>query len=115
MVSALPLGASDRALDRQTITVLKAEVEGALARGWRTEDLKAWFKREGVTPGAATASTTKGKSIDEASYHALVRISITGIPQWPFQPNRQAVLEHLDWLVEPARGDYGDAPHGNRL
>jgi hypothetical protein len=84
-----------------------AEVNAARARGWRVEDLRAWFKREGVTPGAATAGT-KGESIDDASYHALATISISGIPQWPFQPNRQAILDHLHWLTEPARCDFGD-------
>src|SRR5215204_1445595 len=63
-------------------------------RGWRLGNLRAWFRREGVTPGLATAGV-RGEPVDETSFHALGRISIVGIPQWPFQPNRQAVLEHL--------------------
>src|SRR5829696_2829149 len=69
-----------RALDERTRETLLQHVENAKRRGWRPADLRAWFKREGVTPGAATAGT-KGEPIDDASYHALAKISITGIPQ----------------------------------
>jgi hypothetical protein len=33
-----------------------------------------------------------------------VRVSITGIPPQPYEPNEAAVRRHLEWLAEPLFG-----------
>jgi hypothetical protein len=103
-----PSEAWPRALGATTRAEIESQVTAAQERGWQLTDLRTWFRSQGVASGAATAAV-KGAPVDEESFHALGRISIVGIPQWPYEPDRAAILAHLQWLVEPARGPFDDA------
>lgn len=100
-----PSELQERVLAENVRAQLAEDVENALARGWRANDLRAYFKRQGVMPGDAT-SGAKGLPISESSFDALSGIYVRGgIPQWPYEPSAIGIRSHLDWLVEPTPFD----------
>jgi len=97
-----------RGLDPASIKVLVEEVEGAKSRGWSQGDLSRWFKTRGVS-AKEYKSVIAGHSVIESAASVFTQISVTGMDTWPVSANPEDIRRHIEWLVEPARGDYDDA------
>lgn len=97
-----------RALDSATITAAAEEIGAAKARGWLQPDLKRWFASQGVTLEQYKAALA-GSPVPSAVAGAIAQISVTGLPARPHAPNKADIKRHIEWLIEPARGDYDDA------
>ena len=96
---------SVRVLDAATIQAVEVEVAEAKARGWLQNDLKRWFASKSVAHSDyKTALSGSSVSVDVAG--TLTQVSITGLPLKPQTPNRADIKRHIEWLIEPARGDY---------
>lgn len=100
--------ADHRALDAATIDAIKDEVAAAKARGWLQNDLKRHFTALGLETGAY-GQAVAGGAISEAAASALAAVSVTGLPTKPRTTNKEDIRRHIEWLIEPARGDYDDA------
>lgn len=97
-----------RALDSATINAASEEIGAAKARGWLQPDLKRWFSSNGVTLNQYKDAMS-GKAVSAEVAGVVVQISITGLPERPHAPNRADIKRHIEWLIEPALGDYADA------
>lgn len=97
-----------RSLDPATCASLFDFVHQAKMRGWLQADLARFFKTRNVDLAAYKAAISGG-AVAEQQYHALAALSVTGLPALPYQPNPADIRKHIDWLVEPARGQYDDA------
>lgn len=97
-----------RALDSGTINAASEEIGAAKARGWLQPDLKRWFATHGVTADQYKDAMA-GKSVGNDVAAIIVQISIAGLPARPHVPNKADIKRHIEWLIEPARGDYDDA------
>lgn len=97
-----------RSLDAATIEAVKDEVAAAKARGWLQNDLKRHFTALGLESGAYGLAISGGV-VSEAAASALAAVSVTGLPAKPRTTNKEDIRRHIEWLVEPARGDYDDA------
>lgn len=97
-----------RSLDATTIEAIKNEVAAAKARGWLQNDLKRHFTGLGLESGAYGLATSGG-AVSEAAASALAAVSVTGLPTKPRTTNKEDIRRHIEWLIEPARGDYDDA------
>lgn len=69
-------------LDEATIAEVIAAIEGAKARGWKSEDIRDWLAPRGVT-FAHYVTAKAGEPVPMAVYHTLAQVSITGLPQHP--------------------------------
>lgn len=99
---------SVRVLDAATIQAVESEVSDAKSRGWLQNDLKRWFASKSVAHADYKTALSGGSvSVDVAG--TLTQVSITGLPLKPQTPNRADIKRHIEWLIEPARGDYDDA------
>lgn len=99
---------ASRALDTATIEAVKSEVADAKARGWLQNDLKRHFSSLGLETGAYGIAVAGG-AVSNTTAATLVQVSITGLPEKPRTTNREDIRRHIEWLIEPALGDYGDA------
>lgn len=99
---------ASRALDAATIEAVKSEVAEAKARGWLQNDLKRHFTALGLETGAYGVAVAGGV-VSQSTAAALAQVSITGLPHKPRTTNREDIRRHIEWLIEPALGDYGDA------
>ena len=99
---------ASRALDAATIDAVKSEVADAKARGWLQNDLKRHFSSLGLETGAYGVAVAGGV-VSQSTAAALAQVSITGLPDKPRTTNREDIRRHIEWLIEPALGDYGDA------
>lgn len=97
-----------RSLDASTILAVESEIAAAKSRGWLQADLKRWFSVKGVD-AASYKSALAGNDVVQSVAGTLVQVSITGLPAKPHSPNKEDIKRHLEWLIEPARGDYDDA------
>lgn len=95
-------------LDAATITVVKEMVARAKRRGWLKPDLTRWFDVRSVDPDTYTAAVQGGEVSTEVR-GALAAVSIHGLPELPYVPNPEQIRQHIEWLIEPARGTYDDA------
>lgn len=100
--------AAPRVLDSQTIESVKQEVAAAKSRGWLQNDLKRHFTSQGLETGAY-AQAVAGGAVSDTTAAALIQVSIIGLPDKPRTTNREDIRKHIEWLIEPARGDYDDA------
>ncbi len=100
--------AASRTLDAETIEAVKQEVSDAKARGWLQNDLKRHFTSVGLEPGAY-GQAIAGGAVSSTTAATLTQVSITGLPDKPRTTNRDDIRKHIEWLIEPARGDYDDA------
>lgn len=99
---------STRCLDGSTLEALQDHVLQAKRRGWLQPDLHRWFAARGVDLATYKAALA-GHDLSEDAASTLAQISITGLPTRAHSPNLQDIRRHIDWLTEPARGDYDDA------
>jgi hypothetical protein len=99
---------STRSLDQATIDAVREAVDGAKARGWDQTNLKRWFATHGLELQDYKAAIA-GQPLPHDVAAKFVPISFDGLPDRPHAPNTQAIRRHIDWLTEPARGDYDDA------
>lgn len=99
---------ASRALDAATIEAVKSEVADAKLRGWLQNDLKRHFSSLGLETGAYGIAVAGGV-VSQSTAAALAQVSITGLPDKPRTTNREDIRRHIEWLIEPALGDYGDA------
>lgn len=99
---------ASRVIDAETRRVLVEEVAGAKSRGWIQDDIRRWFSSKGVTL-PQYKSAVNGESVPDSVAASLAQISITGLPLRAKQPNREDIKRHIEWLIEPALADYGDA------
>lgn len=97
-----------RVLDADTIEAVKSEVAEAKSRGWLQNDLKRHFTSLGLEPGAY-ASAVAGGQVSSDTASTLTQVSITGLPPKPRTTNKDDIRRHIEWMIEPARGDYDDA------
>ena len=97
-----------RQLNGSTIAAISEEIGAAKARGWLQNDLKRWFASKSVT-NAEYKTALSGGEVSSNIAGTLVQISITGLPAKPQVPNKADIKRHIEWLIEPARGDYDDA------
>lgn len=97
-----------RSLDAATIEAVKNEVADAKARGWLQNDLKRYFAALGLESGAYGLAISGG-AVSEVAASALAAVSVTGLPTKPRTTNKEDIRRHIEWLIEPARGDYDDA------
>lgn len=99
---------SERALDAKTIEAVLTEVQSAKARGWDQDALRRWFGKESVDAATYKAALA-GQPVSQSAAALFAQVSITGMPSRPYEPNRADIKKHIDWLTEPARGDFDDA------
>lgn len=99
---------NERVLDAATIAAASEEVAAAKSRGWLQNDLKRWFSTHGVA-FSQYRDALSGKAIPDDIAAVLAQVSIAGLPERPQKPNPDDIKRHLEWLIEPARGDYDDA------
>lgn len=97
-----------RALDSATINAASEEIGAAKVRGWLQPDLKRWFSTNGVSLDEYKEAMA-GKRVSDSVASVVTQISITGLPERPHAPNKADIRRHIEWLIEPARGDYDDA------
>jgi len=100
--------ATARRLDDDTIAALKGYVAEAKARGWTQPNLQRWFSARGVV-ATDYNSALAGNVVEADIAISLTATSVTGLPQWPYNPEPAEIRQHLEWLAEPARGAYDDA------
>lgn len=100
--------AGTRSLDAATIEAVKSEVADAKARGWLQNDLKRHFASLGMEPGTY-GQAVAGGAVSPQTASVLAQVSITGLPPQPRTTNKDDIRRHIEWLIEPARGDYDDA------
>lgn len=96
-----------RALDQNTIKAVLSEVSFAKDRGWTQDDLRKWFGTEGVDVSTYKAALD-GQEVPTNAAALFTQISITGMPDKAASPNRADIQKHIEWLIEPARGDFDD-------
>lgn len=99
---------SGRVLNDASIKVLSEEIDGAKSRGWSQGDLRRWFSARGVSVSDYKAALD-GSSVPDEVASTFAQITVTGMPLRPFEPNREDIRRHIEWLISPARGDYDDA------
>lgn len=97
-----------RRIDAATISAISEEIGAAKARGWLQNDLKRWFSAKSVSHADYKAALS-GNAVAPSVAATLTQVSITGLPERPQAPNRDDIRRHIEWLIEPARGDYDDA------
>lgn len=96
------------ALGPTAIRNLVDAVEGAKANGWLQPDLKRWFALKKLTLHDYK-NAIAGEAMAADMLGTFTQIGITGLPDRPHAPNKADMRRHIDWLIEPARGDYDDA------
>lgn len=99
---------SVRTLDAMTISAASEEIGAAKARGWLQPDLRRWFHAKGVSLDQYKDAIS-GRPVADSVASVIAQVSITGLPTRPHSPNKTDIKRHIEWLIEPARGDYDDA------
>lgn len=101
-------GSATRPLDAETRVVIAGYVQDAKNRGWLQADLTRYFKIRDIDFATYKAALS-GAPISDTVYHALASLSVVGLPNLPYQPNVAEIRRHIEWLIEPAYGQYDDA------
>lgn len=97
-----------RALSAETVKSVLDEVSDAKARGWSQDDLRRWFGSQNVSIEAYKAALA-GQDVSQSVAAVMAQVSITGLPSKSLAPNPADIKRHIEWLIEPALGDYDDA------
>lgn len=101
---ALDFNEAGRSLSPATLDAIAQHVAEVKARGWGQPAIRAYFAGLGVSFDAYTAARA-GEVVTEQAAGALSSFSVHGFPE----PNAADIRRHLDWLTEPARGEFDDA------
>ena len=97
-----------RSLSADTIAAVLSEVAEAKERGWSQDDLRRWFGSQNVSIESYKAALA-GEKVAQTVAAVMSQVSITGLPSRALAPNLADIKRHIEWLIEPARGDYDDA------
>lgn len=97
-----------RVLDAGTIKAVLNEVADAKGRGWSQDDLRRWFGSQGVSIEPYKAALG-GKDVSPDVAAVMAQVSITGLPTKALTANLADIKRHIEWLTDPAKGDYDDA------
>lgn len=97
-----------RFLGADTIAAVLNEVAQAKDRGWSQDDLRRWFGSQNVSLESYKAALA-GEEVAQMVAAVMSQVSITGLPSRALAPNLADIKRHIEWLIEPARGDYDDA------
>lgn len=102
------MSSSARALDAGTISELTRAVDAAKANGWQQADLRHWFSTKSLTLQDYKTAVS-GEPVADGIAASLIAITFDGLPSQPYAPDPAQIRQHIEWLTEPARGDFDDA------
>ncbi len=95
-----------RVLDADTIAAVRGHADAAKGDGWERADFEKWCQSVDIEPEHYFAARN-GDPVPQRVAAELTAVSVVGFPR-RLRPNIEAIRQHLEWVVEPARGAYDD-------